>query len=292
MLDAALSLLLALCTQDAAALLACCQLGFCPAVLRFALPGSALELRLQVRHGTGASAGHHGLLCGRAWHAAAHPPPCPLPQAAAFAGVLCRASPASVAQLVACQGVPFLRDMIDEQQQHMQQLELAGEAVACFWLLLRRAAAAQPSFPVSANQLMRLLAHHNLPLRLIRLLPRLMHAQQQAAAAVAEAEQVAARGPGGEAPLQPRHVRAPSMPQTDAELALLSNDELAAAASSLALARAGDEEPGGYSSGGGACGYSSPERDGSGSSSPSRAQRWLGRALPGSPSRCGWVQLG
>ena len=62
---------------------------------------------------------------------------------------------------------------------------------------------------------MRLLAHHNLPLRLIRLLPRLLQAQAAAAAAAAEAEAEAARrgradGEGGGAP---RHVRVPSVPQ-------------------------------------------------------------------------------
>lgn len=65
---------------------------------------------------------------------------------------------------------------------------------------------------------MRLLAHHNLPLRLIRLLPRLLQAQAAAAAAAAEAEAEAARrgradGEGGGAP---RHVRVPSVPQVGA----------------------------------------------------------------------------
>ena len=138
---------------------------------------------------------------------AAHSPLLPAPlQAAAFAELLCRAGPSSAAQLVACQGVPFLRhvlrrhahgrelfwhplralrcrprhlcafpacrllkfmlllllmmmmmpplplapcrDMIDEQQQHPQQLELAGAAVACFWLLLRHAAAQRCGWPI------------------------------------------------------------------------------------------------------------------------------------------------
>lgn len=75
-LDSALDLLLALCSADAASLRACCDLGFCPAVLRFALPATPLDVRLQ---------------------------------AAAFAEVACRSSAASAAQLLACQGVPFLR---------------------------------------------------------------------------------------------------------------------------------------------------------------------------------------
>ncbi|PRW61538.1 MAP3K epsilon kinase 1-like isoform X2 [Chlorella sorokiniana] len=246
-LGAALDLLRALCSQDHSALRACCQLGFCPAVLRFALPSTPLDIRLQ---------------------------------AAAFAELLCRAGPWSAAQLIACQGVPFLRDMIDEQQQHPQQLHLAGTAVACFWLLLRHAAAQHYSWPISLNQLLRLLAHHNLPLRLIRLLPRLLQAQAAAAARAAEAEAEGARRgwPGGEGGGPPRHVRVPSMPQTEAEMALLSDDALAAAAASLALSRAagGEDDAGldGYSSSGGAAGYSSPERGGgSGGSSPTRAQR-------------------
>ena len=47
-LGAALDLLRALCSQDHSALRACCQLGFCPAVLRFALPSTPLDIRLQV----------------------------------------------------------------------------------------------------------------------------------------------------------------------------------------------------------------------------------------------------
>lgn len=62
--------------------------------------------------------------------------------------------------------------------------------------------------------------------------------------------------------------------QSEAELALLGNDELAAAAASLALSRGAGED-----AGSGGSGAASPERAGS----PSR--RWLGRALPSSPSR-------
>ena len=40
-----------LCAADSTVLLACCQLGAIPAVLRFALPSNPLDLRLQVSHG-------------------------------------------------------------------------------------------------------------------------------------------------------------------------------------------------------------------------------------------------
>lgn len=52
-LGAALDLLRVLCSQDHAALRACCQLGFCPAVLRFALPSTPLDIRLQVGRAEG-----------------------------------------------------------------------------------------------------------------------------------------------------------------------------------------------------------------------------------------------
>jgi hypothetical protein len=146
--------------------------------------------------------------------------------------------------------------MIDEQQQHPQQLELAAVAVACFWLLLRRTQQ-QPGWPLrwgckaasmlarpglrcvldvaglhagpqapyphaicgllhtapcppgwcSLNQFLRLLAHHNLPLRLVRMLPRLMQAQQQAAAVAAA---VVGAPAGAVAREVPRHARTPS----------------------------------------------------------------------------------
>lgn len=50
-LDAALALLHTLCCADLAALAALCQLGFCPAVLRFAQPPAPLDIRLQVHGG-------------------------------------------------------------------------------------------------------------------------------------------------------------------------------------------------------------------------------------------------
>lgn len=49
MLEAALDLLLALCAADGGALAVLCQLGFIPAVLRFALPSNPIGLRHQVR---------------------------------------------------------------------------------------------------------------------------------------------------------------------------------------------------------------------------------------------------
>ncbi len=76
-----------------------------------------------------------------------------------------------------------------------------------------------PSFPCahrcpcSLNQLLRLYAHHNLPLRLVRLLPRLLQAHQQAAAAAAEAQAATPSRPATAPVPAPRHARAFSMPQ-------------------------------------------------------------------------------
>ncbi len=80
---------------------------------------------------------------------------------------------------------------------------------------------------------MRLQAHHNLPLRLVRLLPRLLQAQAAAAAAAAEAEAEAARRgrTGGEGGGQPRHVRVPSVPQVTTQLSWLASSDSHAAAS-------------------------------------------------------------
>jgi hypothetical protein len=132
----------------------------------------------------------------------------------------------------------------------------------------------------SLNQLLRLYAHHNLPLRLTRLLPRLLPA---AAAAAAAAEAAAAGGAPPPPTAPPRHARTASYQAGDAEVALLADDALAAAAASLALTRGG----GGGDDDGAAAGYASP---GSRSLSPGR-QRWLsglsGRGAPGSPSRRG-----
>lgn len=119
-LEAALDLLLLLAAADEAALASCCRLGFIPAVLRFALPSTPIDLRLQVW--AAASAG------GWAEALAAHGPVAPphqLPQtrtaltlqqvheprpaAAGFAEILCRSSLTSAQQVVACQGVPFIR---------------------------------------------------------------------------------------------------------------------------------------------------------------------------------------
>ena len=128
-LDAALTLLLALSGSDPAALLACCQLGFIPAVLRFASPSTPLDLRMQASTWLRLWLRCRPFLSGMpllllqqdaarpCWCSSAHPctPHAPrsfLPcaaQAAAFAEVLCRSSAASAQQVVACQGVPFLR---------------------------------------------------------------------------------------------------------------------------------------------------------------------------------------
>ncbi len=61
-LEAALDLLQLLAAADGEALSGCCRLGFIPAVLRFALPSTPIDLRLQVCPALGV-AGRGGLCC-------------------------------------------------------------------------------------------------------------------------------------------------------------------------------------------------------------------------------------
>jgi hypothetical protein len=166
----ALDLLLALTSRDDAALAAACDLGLIPAALRFAGRQHAPDLRLRSAH---------------------------------FAAVLARGPAAAVHTLVACQGVPFLTSMMDEAPQTPEQLELLRVAVGCFWALLRRALS--PGWPLRANQYLRLMAHHGLPLRLVRSLPWVIkHATTVGAAARAAAHHArSASEPPSAAPPQP-----------------------------------------------------------------------------------------
>lgn len=131
-----MDLLLALTSDDPQALEAVCGMGIVPAALRFTGPQHPANLRLQ---------------------------------AAQLAGVLSRTSSSSAHMLVACQGVPFFMALLDDAPQSAEQLELLAAAAAGFWALLQRTA--MPGWPMSANQYLRLMAHHGLPQRLVRILP-------------------------------------------------------------------------------------------------------------------------
>lgn len=136
LLGPTLDLLLALTAEDATAMELVCALGLVPAALRLAGPQHPAELRLR---------------------------------AARFANSLARSSEGGAHMLVACQGVPFFLSMMDETAQSPEQLELLRTASAGFWTILYRSQT--PNWPLSTNAYLRLMAHHGLPQRLVRVLP-------------------------------------------------------------------------------------------------------------------------
>lgn len=131
-----LDLLLALTTEDSAAMEMACAMGLIPAALRVAGAPHPIALRLR---------------------------------AARLATALARSSGSGAHMLIACQGVPFFMSMIDDAPQSPEQLELLRAAVGGFWALLHRSLT--PGWPLSTNSYLRLLTHHGLPNRLVKALP-------------------------------------------------------------------------------------------------------------------------
>lgn len=131
-----MDLLLALTGDDASALEGVCILGLVPAALRFAGVQHPVELRLR---------------------------------AARFANLLACSSPSSAHMLVACQGIPFFIAMMDDSIQSTEQLQLLKAATNGVWALLHRSRA--PYWPLRSNQYLRLMAHHGLAQRIVKVLP-------------------------------------------------------------------------------------------------------------------------
>lgn len=149
LLTAALDLLLALTSNDNVAMELACSYGIVPAALRLAGSQHPMELRLK---------------------------------AAAFATSLARCSAAGAHVLVACQGVPFFLSMMDECPQSVEQLSLLRAAASGFWTLLYRSQTA--GWALSTNAYLRLMAHHGLPHRLVKILPWVLkHASIERSAA-------------------------------------------------------------------------------------------------------------
>jgi len=149
LLTAALDLLLALTSNDNVAMELACSYGIVPAALRLAGSQHPIELRLK---------------------------------AAAFATSLARCSAAGAHVLVACQGVPFFLSMMDECPQSVEQLSLLRAAASGFWTLLYRSQTA--GWALSTNAYLRLMAHHGLPHRLVKILPWVLkHASIERSAA-------------------------------------------------------------------------------------------------------------
>jgi serine/threonine protein kinase len=131
-----LDLLLALTTEDPAAMEMACAMGLIPAALRVA--GSPHPVALRLR-------------------------------AARLATALARSSASGAHMLIACQGVPFFMSMMDDAPQSPEQLELLRAAVGGFWAVLHRSLT--PGWPLSTNSYLRLMTHHGLPIRLVKAMP-------------------------------------------------------------------------------------------------------------------------
>ena len=141
-------LLLTLADADTSILEHACSLGVVPAAMRFALKTFSLDLRRR---------------------------------AALLAKLLARGSAYSATLFVACQGIPFVMALMDDDE---DDLELSWAAISVFWTLLRRTIAlgagtglAAPAPPGAntmpwPNQYLRLMAHHDLPLKLSNVLDR------------------------------------------------------------------------------------------------------------------------
>ena len=140
-LSPVLDLLLTLIERDVEAMELACVLGLIPAALRVSGPSYPIELRLK---------------------------------AAKVATALVRSSAHGAHMLVACQGVPFLLAMADDAPQSKEQLELLSAAVNGLWALLHRSTsttATTGKWPVSTSSYLRLMAHHGLPMKIVKVLP-------------------------------------------------------------------------------------------------------------------------
>jgi len=159
-LSPTMDLLLALTAGDADILEAACALGLVPAALRLTGAQHAAHLRLA---------------------------------AANFACLLARTSATTTHMLVACQGIPFFLSLMDEAPQAVEQLELLGAAMSGFWALLYRTAT--PGWWIRTNQYLRLMAHHGLPQRIVRVLPwALKHATTVAKASSSSSGSISMAG--------------------------------------------------------------------------------------------------
>ncbi|GAB4815162.1 hypothetical protein N2152v2_002208 [Parachlorella kessleri] len=225
----ALHLLLALVSDDPAALIASSRLGLVPAALRLtrACAAGTAAASLDVRL---AAAQYLEALCCAAHVAAA--------DGAAVDGDVIEkpsvqssgssACTAGIEALVSCGGVGGLLCLVEENGllQAPQQLLMLQIGLGCLWSVLHHSAS--PASPLSLNQCLRLMSQQGAAPKLVAVLPRVM---QERAVAL---EQWRAAGGGAGPPSAPsvksspsRHSRSSSTPQTEAELSLLSADSLA-----------------------------------------------------------------
>ena len=132
-------LLLNLVESDVGILEQVCSLGLVPAAMRFALRTFSIDLRRR---------------------------------AAQLARLLVRGSSYSATLFVACQGIPFVLALMEGDK---DDLELSSAAVSVFWTIIQRAttlATEGTGGGAWPNQYMRLMAHHDLPIKLSDVLTR------------------------------------------------------------------------------------------------------------------------
>lgn len=200
-LSPALDLLLVVVSHHPPALSASLSLGFIPAVLRLTRPGQHVDVRL-------AAAQYLEALCSQD------------STLENTSSAVCHPADKGVPALISCGGLSELLRLVDEEGGRIptaQHLALLNTAISCIWSIINYAACPPSSAdsPPSLGQCLRLMAQQGAAARLVCVLPRVM--QEQAAASQAARSISAAR----------RHSRSSSVPQTEAELSLLSADCLA-----------------------------------------------------------------
>ena len=134
-----LDVLLVVVKSDLRSLEESCSLGLIPAVLRFCSKQHAFILRQK---------------------------------AAEYGHLLALGSGYSSRLLIACQGIPFLLSLMNDDPRHIEEFALCNAAMASFWTLLRRSSL--PGATIRANQILRLLAHHGMAQKIVRVLPSVL----------------------------------------------------------------------------------------------------------------------
>ncbi len=131
-----LDLLLTVVQANTDNLIESCSLGIIPAALRFSSRQYSYSLRSR---------------------------------AAEYGYLLATLSQGSAEFLVACQGIPFLLSLVDDKLENHEQFSLANSAMCTFWNLLRRIVLSNKV--ITVNQYFRLMAHHGLPQKIVKVLP-------------------------------------------------------------------------------------------------------------------------
>ena len=124
-------------------------------------------------------------------------------RAAAYGLMLAAGSSTSAQMFVACQGIPFMMSLIDDSPSEQEQYNNAYTAMCSFWALLRRSL--RGNWSIRLNQCLRLMSHHALPQKIVKVLPSILKRASELGktAAIAAAQSLkqasASSFPGGSA---------------------------------------------------------------------------------------------